>query len=99
MASAPKVLVVGATGMLGRPVVRRLVEEPCAVRALVRDPKRAGPLLPEACELVAGDLRDARSLERALAGVDAVYVNLAAPRSPRRGDLAEQRCGGLAKAG
>ena len=87
MASAPKVLVVGATGMLGRPVVRRLVEEPCAVRALVRDPKRAGPLLPEACELVTGDLRDARSLERALAGVGAVYVNLAAPRSPRRGDL------------
>ncbi len=87
MASAPKVLVVGATGMLGRPVVRRLVEEPFAVRALVRDPKRAGPLLPEACEMVAGDLRDARSLERALAGVDAVYINLAAPRSPRRADL------------
>ncbi len=73
--------------MLGRPVVRRLVGEGFSVRALVRDLEKARRVLPGGCELVAGDVRDDPSLEAAMADIDAVYVNLAAPRSPRRPDV------------
>lgn len=80
------ILVVGATGMLGRPVVRRLAEEGFALRALVRDPDRARRLLPATCELVPGDVGDRTSIREAMTGVDAVYINLAEPFSKRRWD-------------
>ena len=78
-----KVLFVGATGMLGRPVARRLVTDGFHVRAMVREVDRARRLLPSDCELVTGDLRDAASLEPAMRGMDAVYINLAAPMKAR----------------
>jgi nucleoside-diphosphate-sugar epimerase len=47
------------------------------VRALARDPARASDLVRAGVELVAGDLRDPASIDRALAGVDTVF-NIAA---------------------
>ncbi|MEZ6235325.1 MAG: NAD(P)H-binding protein [Phycisphaerales bacterium] len=41
------VCVAGATGFVGRHVVRALLERGHAVRALVRDPSKAGKVLPE----------------------------------------------------
>ncbi len=82
-----RTLLIGGTGMLGRPVARRLVAEGLVVRALVRDRERARTQLPPECELTAGDVLDQASLAEAMAGVNAVYVNLAAPRSPRRLDV------------
>jgi uncharacterized protein YbjT (DUF2867 family) len=79
----PFVLVIGATGMLGRPVVRGLVREGFDVRALVRDFDRARRCLPDACELVPGDLRHITSIQRACDGIGAVYINLAAPMLAR----------------
>ncbi len=73
--------------MLGRPVARRLVREGFVVRALVRDPDRARTQLPPECEFAAGDVLDEASLVEAMAGVNAVYVNLAAPRNPKRTDV------------
>ncbi len=89
MARPDLTLVIGATGMLGRPVVRRLVREGFAVRAFVRNRERtlARGLLPRECELVEGDVLDTSSLSSAMAGAAAVYVNLAAPRSPKRLDV------------
>ncbi|MHC4218443.1 MAG: SDR family oxidoreductase [Planctomycetota bacterium] len=86
MSRLPATLIIGATGMLGRPVARRLTGEGFPVRALVRDPQRARGVLPGECELVRGDLFDRRSLVAAMAGVEAVYINLSPPRSPRRPD-------------
>jgi uncharacterized protein YbjT (DUF2867 family) len=64
------VLVVGATGTVGREVVASLRERDCSVRALVRSRDIAG------VECVRGDLRDPDSVERALTGVTAaVYVS------------------------
>ena len=77
------VLMIGATGMLGRPVARRLVQEQFHVRAMVRNTNRARTLLPEQCELVAGDLRDETALRSAMSGMDAVYINLPTPASQR----------------
>ncbi|MBT8484974.1 MAG: NAD(P)H-binding protein [Phycisphaerales bacterium] len=73
------VLVIGATGMLGRPVVRSLLGAGHPVRALVREPARARTMLPEGVELVEGDLRKPASIVAAMQGVDACYLSLNTP--------------------
>lgn len=65
------VLVVGATGSIGRHVVAEALREGYAVRALVRDMGQAGRF-PPAAEVVTGDLTRADTLARAVAGIDAV---------------------------
>jgi uncharacterized protein YbjT (DUF2867 family) len=65
------VLVVGATGSIGRLVVEEVVKNGHAVRALARDPRKARRLLPGA-EVVAGDLTDPDTLTAAVAGVNAI---------------------------
>lgn len=62
-----KAFVAGATGQTGRRIVSQLVERGIPVRALVRDIDRAKELLPEAAELVVGDVLDASSLQSAIA--------------------------------
>jgi NADH dehydrogenase len=69
-----KVLVVGATGALGRPVVHGLLERGVAVRALCRHPEQAADLAALDAEVVAGDLTDATSLARATTGVSRVLA-------------------------
>lgn len=66
------ILVTGATGNVGRGVVEGLRERGVAVRALTRDPGKAG--LPEDVEVVAGDLARPETLGPALDGVEAVFL-------------------------
>jgi uncharacterized protein YbjT (DUF2867 family) len=71
------VLVTGATGNVGRHVVRELRERGAAVRAFVRDPEGARERLGGDVELAAGDFADAGSLRRALEGVGRVFLSSA----------------------
>ncbi|MET9292091.1 NAD(P)H-binding protein [Streptomyces sp. NPDC003077] len=70
------IVVTGATGNIGRDLVGRLVEQGAPVRALTRNPERAG--LPAGVETIRADLTDPASLEPALQGADAVFLNHAA---------------------
>ncbi|WP_435110934.1 SDR family oxidoreductase [Nocardiopsis synnemataformans] len=65
------VLVVGATGSIGRHVVTTLQRHGLGVRALVRDQRRGRSLLPEV-ELVEGDLERPDTLGSVVEGVDGV---------------------------
>ena len=69
--SPTTVLVVGATGSIGRLVVAEAVRRGYATRALVRDPEKAGALAAGA-QPVVGDLTSAETLHDAVDGVDAV---------------------------
>lgn len=69
------ILVTGATGAQGGALVPLLLARGFAVRALTRNPKKpAGQKLAQlGCEVVAGDLDDEASLERACAGMYGVF--------------------------
>jgi len=71
------VLVVGATGNVGRHVVEALRRVGARVRALARRPEAAG--LPAGVEVIAGDLTAPESLDPALDGVDAAFLLWTAP--------------------
>src|SRR3954471_20091427 len=79
--SPASVLVVGATGGIGRRVVAAAQRHGLDVRALVRDPARAERLLPPAA-LVPGDLGAPDSLTAAVSGVDAVVFTHGGNGSP-----------------
>ncbi|GGV14351.1 NmrA family NAD(P)-binding protein [Streptomyces spectabilis] len=68
----PVHLVSGATGTVGREVVRELLERGQRVRALTRDPAKAA--FPEGVEVVRGDLTDPASLKDALTGVTGLHL-------------------------
>lgn len=67
-----KLLVVGATGTLGRQVVRRALDEGHEVQCLVRSFQRAAFLREWGVQLMRGNLCSPDTLPPALEGVDAV---------------------------
>lgn len=70
----PLILVVGATGALGRPVVKLLRQRGVAVRTLNRHPEQATDLAALGAEVVQGDLIDPGSLRRACVGVTGILA-------------------------
>jgi uncharacterized protein YbjT (DUF2867 family) len=78
------ILVTGATGTVGAQVVHRLRGSGATVRALVRRPADAARILGDVdlggVELFPGDLDDAASVRRAVAGADRIF--LTAPDGP-----------------
>ena len=62
--------------MLGQPVVHSLVESGQRVRILVRSVKRASEMFGDSVETIAGSVLNRDDIELALAGCDAVHINL-----------------------
>ncbi len=73
MTSVDKVLVTGASGFVGSAVAKILTEAGFAVRAMVRPTSPRGHLNGVPVEFAEGDLRDADSVRRAMAGVRHVF--------------------------
>lgn len=65
------ILVIGSTGTIGSIVVQQLARRNAKVRALVH---KSHVKLPEGVVAVKGDITDADSLRKALAGIDTVFV-------------------------
>ena len=84
-----RVLVIGATGVLGRNVLPRLLERGHEVRAVVRRPEQAQRLTRLGVEAFLGDILEAGSLDAPLAGCDAaLHLATAIPKSQRLEDWA-----------
>ena len=81
-----RVLVLGATGTLGTPVVRSLADRDHTVRVLARSPERAHQVFGGTVEVVEGDSTDRDQMRRALVGCDAVHISL-----PTESELAAMR--------
>src|SRR6476646_8108778 len=80
------ILIVGATGLLGSEICRRLRERGRDVRALVRaDSPREFMLRGFGVEIATGDLRDRASLVAACRDVDAVISTATAMGAKDRG--------------
>ena len=79
-------LLTGATGFIGLNLAERLVQRGDEVRALVRDPARAGELEDLGAELVVGDVSRPETLPPAVRGADAVVHLAGIVKAVRRED-------------
>ncbi len=85
MSSVPlTILIVGATGSIGRLVVEEALAQGHAARALVRDAAKARQL-PSEVQLVFGDVTRPETLAAAVDGVDAIVLTLGADGQGKRG--------------
>lgn len=66
-------LVTGATGFIGKRLVKKLVEEGRKVRCLVRDIPKIEELNYSSVDFFIGDIRDLNSVKKAMEGIDVVY--------------------------
>jgi uncharacterized protein YbjT (DUF2867 family) len=84
-------LLTGATGTVGLPLLRRLTASGTPVRCLVRDPRRLGSERVRV-QIALGDLSDHLSFRHALRGVDTV-VHLASVIRDQPGGSIEELAG------
>lgn len=72
-----RILIVGATGTVGRQVLSQLMARGAEVRVLARNPDPVG--LPPQVEVARGDLTIPETLDRCLDGIDTVFLVWVAP--------------------
>ena len=77
-----KVIIVGATGMLGQPVTRKLKEDGYNISILSSDSAKARIIFGDEFEIFYGDVTDPESLKGPLEGKDFLYINLNASLEP-----------------
>jgi uncharacterized protein YbjT (DUF2867 family) len=83
------ILVTGATGFVGRSVVRRLLADGHPVRCLVRPPLAPHALPLGILEIRTGDVHDRPALQAGLQGVD-IVIHLAGAHRPENGRSVEE---------
>jgi NADH dehydrogenase len=81
-------LLTGATGTVGRALLRPLIDAGTPVRCLVRDPRRLGPDRVRV-QIALGDLGDHLSFRHALRGVDTVVHLASVIRDQPHGSIEE----------
>jgi len=82
------ILLTGATGTIGTPLLRRLTAAGEPVRVLVREPRRLGPERVRV-QIALGDLGNPASFRNAMRGVDTVVHLAAAIRDQPGGSIEE----------
>jgi len=87
-----KILFIGASGMLGKPVALELLRAGFPVTFLARDVEKMQKLFPKAA-VVKGDVFDIDSLEKAMTGQEIVYLNLSVAQSSKKNEPQPEREG------
>ena len=78
-----KILLVGATGTLGRQIAKQAIEDGHEVRCFVRNPRKASFLQEWGCELTKGNLLNSSDIEYALQDICLLYTS-PSPRDPTK---------------
>lgn len=87
-----KILVIGASGMLGKPVTKALIAAGFDITLLARDVEKLKGLFPGS-KIQKGDVLDESSLTRTMQGMDAVYCNLSVLPASKEKDPHTEREG------
>jgi uncharacterized protein YbjT (DUF2867 family) len=91
---SPRVLIIGATGTIGRLAVDAAVRHGLEIRALARNPERARKILPAGVDIIKGDLEDPSTLVPAVQDIDAIVFTHGAAGGPNAHQLVDY--GGVA---
>lgn len=81
-----KIAIIGATGLIGKPVTKALINAGFEVTIIARDVEKAQAIFPEV-NILYGDLEDKMSLFETLKGQDAVYLSLQIAQNTKRKDF------------
>ena len=87
-----KILFIGASGMLGKPVALELLRASFQLSLLGRDVEKLQKLFPN-IPVFKGDVFDPASLEAAMKGHEVVYLNLSVAQSSKKSDKQPEREG------
>lgn len=71
-----KILVIGGTGMLGKPVANRLKQDGFEVTVFTRNPEEARIKMPASFAFAKGRVEHIESLKQAMQGMYGVHINL-----------------------
>lgn len=77
-----KILIIGSTGLLGKPVAKALIEAGFEITLLVRDKILAEKLFPKA-RIIKGDLQNRTDIEAAMQGQEAVFLSLSVKQTEK----------------
>jgi len=83
-------LIAGATGYVGGLLAEELAGRGDDVRCMARSPEKAKDRLPEACEVVKGDVLEPDTLDAALEGIELAYYLVHSMGRGNDGDFVEQ---------
>lgn len=87
-----KILFIGASGMLGKPVAQELINAGFGLTLLARDVNKMQALFP-GTTVIKGDVFDKNSLVNAMKDMDAVYCNLSVAPNSKEKDPQPEREG------
>jgi uncharacterized protein YbjT (DUF2867 family) len=87
-----KLLFIGASGMLGKPVALELLRAGFELTLLARDTEKLEKFFPN-IKKIKGDVFDKTSLETAMHGQDLVYANLSIAQSSKKNEPQPEREG------
>lgn len=87
MKTIRSIAVIGATGMLGKPVTKTLKKEGYSVTAVVRDIIRAQTTVGSEFHFMKGDVHSVESLRTAFRDVDYVYISLSTQANEKNADF------------
>lgn len=71
-----KILIIGASGFVGKRVAKALNTEGYQVRCMARKLEKVEDLATLGCETIQGDISDVASLNIALDSIDGVYISI-----------------------
>lgn len=76
MSMTRRILVLGGTGLFGKPAAIQLRADGFQVRILARDFGKAQNIFADGYEIMPGDVTDLASLEKAMTGCDGVHISI-----------------------